>query len=63
MDIVYFFTIDRITITYIGATFSPNHVLKHSKSGRKLDSSFHYKLYHSKKVMSCRLFKIMFEAS
>ena len=41
MNIVYFFTVDKMTVTDTVVTFSPNHVLKHSKPG-KLDS-FHYK--------------------
>ena len=47
MNIVYFFTADRMTVTDIGVIFSPNHVLKHSKPGKKLDSS-HYLAYHNK---------------
>ena len=44
INTVYFFKIDRMTITDIGVTFSPNHVLKHSKPEKKLDS-FHYRAY------------------
>ena len=62
MNTVYFFTVDRMTVTDIGVTFSPNYVLKHSKPGKKLDS-FHYRAYNNKKVMCCRLFKRIFEAS
>ena len=47
MNTVYFFTVDRMTVTDIGVTFSPNHVLKHSKPGKKLNS-FHYRAYHNK---------------
>ena len=54
MDTAYFFTVDRITVTAIGVTFSPNHVFKHSKPGKELDS-FHYRAYHNKKccVVDC----------
>ena len=38
---------DIMTVTDMKITFSPNHVLKHLKPGKKLDS-FHYKPYHSK---------------
>ena len=47
MNTVYFFTLDRMTVTDIGVTFSSNHALKHSKPGKKLDS-FHYRAYHYK---------------
>ena len=47
MNTAYFFTVDRMKITEIGVTFSPNHVLKHSKRGKKLDS-FHYRAYYNK---------------
>ena len=50
----YFFTVDRMTVTDIAVTFSPNHVLKQPKAGKKL-SSFHYRAYHNKKLC-CRLF-------
>ena len=49
MNTVYFFSVDRMTVTDIGVTFSPNHVLKHSKPGTKLDS-FHYRAYHNRKL-------------
>ena len=49
MNTVYSFTVDRITVTNIGVTFSPNHVLKHSKPVKKLNS-FHYRAYHNKKL-------------
>ena len=49
-----FFTADRMTVTDIGVAFSPNHVLKQPKPGKKL-SSFHYRAYHNKKLC-CRLF-------
>ena len=44
-----FFTVDRTAVTDIGVTFSPNHVLKHSKPGKKLHS-FHYRAYHNKRL-------------
>ena len=49
MNIVDFFAEGRMTIAFIGVTLSPNHVLKHSKPGTKLDS-FHYRAYHNKKL-------------
>ena len=49
MNTVYFFTVDIMVVTDIGATFSPSHVLKYSKPEKKLDS-FHYRTYHNKKV-------------
>ena len=55
MNIVYFFTVDKMTVTDIVVTFSPNHVLKHSKPG-KLDS-FHYKAYHNKKLCAADCLK------
>ena len=48
MNTVYFFTVDRITVTNIGVKFSANHVLKHSKPEKKLDS-LHHRAYHNKK--------------
>ena len=49
-----FFTLDIMTIADIGVTFSPNHVLIHSKPGKKLDS-FHNRAYHNKRlcVLDC----------
>ena len=47
MNTVYFSIVDRVTVTDKGVTFSPNHVLKHSKPGTKLDS-FQYKAYYNK---------------
>ena len=49
MNTVYFLTVDRMTVTDIGVTFSPNHVFKHSKPGKKSDS-FHYMAYHNKNL-------------
>ena len=60
MKTVYFFKVDRLTVIDIGVTFSPNHVLKHSKSGKKLDS-LHCMGISQQKVICCRLFKIIFE--
>ena len=36
MNTAYFFTVDRMTVTDIGVTFSVNHVLKYSKPGKKI---------------------------
>ena len=54
MNTVYSFTVDRMAVTDMGVTFSLNHVLKHSKPVKKLDS-FHYRAYHNKKlhVVAC----------
>ena len=49
INTLYFFTVDRMAVTDTGVTFSPNHVLKHSKPGNKLDS-FHYRAYHNRKL-------------
>ena len=49
MNTVHFFTVDRMTVTDIGVTFSPNHVLKHSKPGKKLDN-FQYRAYPNKRL-------------
>ena len=38
-----------MTVTDIRGTFSPNHVLKHSKQGKKLDS-FHHRAYPNKSL-------------
>ena len=55
-----------MTVTDIRVTFSPHHVLKHSKPGKKLDS-FHYKTCHNKKsyfvgclkeYLNCRNIKV-----
>ena len=42
MNTLYFLAVDKMTVTDIGVTFSLNHVLKHSKPGKKLNS-FHYR--------------------
>ena len=54
MNTVLFFTVDKITDTVIGVTFSPNHVPEHSQPWRKFDS-FHYRAYQNKKscVVDC----------
>ena len=44
LNSVFHFTIDRIIIFSTSVTFSPEHVLKHSKPGRKLDV-FEYRVY------------------
>ena len=49
MNTVYFFTVGRMAVTDIGVTFSPNHILKHSKPGKKLDS-FHYRAYQNRRL-------------
>ena len=49
MNTVYFFAVNRMTVTVIGVIFSPNQVLKHSEQARKL-ASFHYMAYHNKKL-------------
>ena len=49
MNTVIYFTVDRMTVTDIRGTFSPNHVLKHSKQGKKLDS-FHHRAYPNKSL-------------
>ena len=49
MNIVCFCTVNKMAITDKGVTFSPNHVLKHLKPGKKLDS-FHYRAYHTKRL-------------
>ena len=49
MNTAYFFTVNRMTVTYIGVTCSPYHVLKHLKPGKKLDN-FYYRAYHNKKL-------------
>ena len=49
INTLYFLAVDRITVTNIRVTFSPNHVLKHSKPRKKLDS-VHYRAYHNRKL-------------
>ena len=49
MNTVYFFAVGRMTVTDKRVTFSHNHVLKHSKPVKKLDS-FQYSAYHNKKL-------------
>ena len=44
LNSVFHFTIDRMIISSTSVTFSPEHVLKHSKPGRKLDV-FEYRAY------------------
>ena len=46
-NMVYFFTVGRMTLTDIGVTFLPNHVLKHSKPGKHL-ADFHLRAFHNK---------------
>ena len=49
MNSVLLLTIDKIAVTDIVVTFSPNHVTEHSKPGRKLDS-FYYRTYQNKNL-------------
>ena len=44
LNSVFHFTIDRMIISSTSVTFSPEHALKHSKPGRKLDV-FEYRTY------------------
>ena len=44
LNSVFHFTIDRMIKSKTSVTFSPEHVLKHSKPGRKLDV-FEYRAY------------------
>ena len=50
LNFVFHFTIDRMIISSTSVTFSPEHVLKHSKLGRKLDV-FEYRAYADPKLM------------
>ena len=54
LNYVFHFTIDRMIISSSSVTFSPEHVLKHSKPGRKLDV-FEYRAYLNPKlcVLEC----------
>ena len=54
LNSVFHFTIDRMIISSTSVTFSPEHVLKHSKQGRKLDV-FEYRAYSDPKlcVLEC----------
>ena len=49
MNTVYFFTVNTMTVAYIGVTCLPYHVLKNLKPGKKLDN-FYYRAYHNKKL-------------
>ena len=49
LNCVFHFTIDRMIISSTSVTFSPEHVLKHSKQGRKLDV-FEYRAYSDPKL-------------
>ena len=46
---VFNFTIDRMIKSSISVTFSPEHVLRHSKPGRKFDV-FEYQAYSDPKL-------------
>ena len=54
LNSVFHFTIDKMIISSTSVTFSPEHVLKHSKPGRKLDV-FEYWAYSDSKlrVLEC----------
>ena len=54
LNSVFLFTIDRMIISSTSVTFSPEHVRKHSKPGRKLDV-FEYQAYSDTKlcVLEC----------
>lgn len=39
MNTIYFLSVDRMTVTHIGVTFSLNHLLKYLKPGEKLKVS------------------------
>ena len=54
LNSVFHFTIDRMIISSTSVTFSPDHILKHSKPGRKLDV-FEYRAYsdHNLCVLEC----------
>ena len=54
LNSVFHFTTDRMIIFSTNVTFSPVHVLKHSKPGRKLDV-FEYRAYSDPKlfVLEC----------
>ena len=47
MNTVYFFAVNRMTVTVIGVIFSPNQVIKHSEQAKKL-GSFHCMACHNK---------------
>ena len=54
LNSVFHFTIDTMIISSTSVTFSPEHVLKHSKPGRKLNF-FEYRGYSDTKlcVLGC----------
>ena len=49
LNSAFHFTIDRMIISSTSVTLSPEHVLKHSKPGRKLDA-FEYRAYSDPKL-------------
>ena len=51
---IFHFTIDRMVISTNSVTFSPGHVLKHSRQGKKLDT-FEYRAFTDPKlcVLEC----------
>ena len=49
LNSVFHFTIDIMIISSTSVTFSPQHILKHSKPGRKLNV-FEYRVYSDPKL-------------
>ena len=62
MNAAYFSAVERLITIDIEVTFSLNHVFKHSKPGKKLDS-FHYRAYQNKRLCAVDCLKKIFEAS
>ena len=56
LNSVFQFTIDRMIISSTSVTFSPEHVLKYSKPGRKLDV-FEYRTYSDPKLCALECVK------
>ena len=46
VNTIFWFHVDEMVLTNVSATFSPSHVIKHSKQGRKTDT-FEYTAYHN----------------
>ena len=46
VNTIHNYTVSRMVITDIGVSFSPQHVLKHSRRGNKLDT-FTYRAYNA----------------
>ena len=49
VNTIFWFHVNRMIVNEIGITVSPDHVLKHSSGGRKLDV-FEYRSYHVTKL-------------